>query len=145
MRDVWLSMHTSIRFASTAFHVDYKLIRVQVTLNKSTKLATGLCHEHDGPLTAQREIVSSWTDVNSRQTMTALRCCVTWYARRWGDTCTSTTVVANHTTIPKSYILTTEWSQTPTKRRTGSRTVSTGAARVSPPCDLRMYCFSAIS
>ncbi|KAI9462918.1 hypothetical protein BJY52DRAFT_1221931 [Lactarius psammicola] len=47
-----------------------------------------------------------------------------------GHTCISTTVVAIRTIIPKSCILTREWSQTLTKRKIGSHTAFTGVGWV---------------
>ena len=117
---------------SSAFRIRIKLTRVQDIINKSTKLATDLCHVQDGPLRAQREIALSWVDINSHRLPVVLRCCAIWHARRWGDMYTSTPVTENHMIIPKPYISTREWFQIPTKRRTGSHTTSTGAAWVSP-------------
>src|ERR1700761_9653267 len=99
-------------------------------LNKSMKPATGLCPEHDGPLTARRATALSWTDVNSHRMMMARLCCAIWYAHRWGDTSTLTTVAVNHMIILRSYTLMREWSRTPTKTRTGSHMAFTGAAWV---------------
>ena len=117
--------------ASTSFHVDCRLIRVQDTFNKSTKLAMGRCHEHDGPLTDQSAIALSWTVVNSRRTMMAVPCSAIQYALRWGDTCMWTTVAASRMIIPKSHISTREFFQTLTKIRTGLHTAFTGDGWVS--------------
>jgi hypothetical protein len=130
-RLVVISAHFLWVRPTTASHVRSTLTRLQGTLNKNTRPAMVLCHEHDGPLMAQRAIALSWTDVDSHRMMTAPRCYAIWYARPWGDTSTSTTAAVNHTIIPKFYISMRGWSQTPTKRRTGSHTAFTGAAWVS--------------
>jgi hypothetical protein len=144
MRDLWLSLHASFRFGIASFHVRLRLTLVQGTLNKNTKPATGLCHERAGPLMARKVIALSSTVVNSHQMMTALRCCAIWYVRPWGDTFTSTTVVVNRMTTPKSYISTREWSRIPTKTKTGSHTAFTGVVRVSSSHDLSRYFFSQV-
>src|SRR6266702_990441 len=135
MRDLWQFLHTSFGFGLYLL-LRSKLTRIQDILNKSTKPATGLCHVRDGLLKARRGIALSWTDVNSHRTIMALPCYAIWYARRWGDTCTSTTVAVNQMIIPKSYTLTRECSRTLTKRKTGSHTAFTGAAWVSSSGEL---------
>ena len=127
---------------SAAFHDRFGLNRNQDMLNKSTKPGTDLCHVHGGPSMARKEPALSWTDVNSHRTMMALPCCATWYARRWGGTFTSTTVVVNHMIIPRYCTSMREWSRTPTKRRTGSHTAFTGAAWVSSSRDLSRHSYS---
>ena len=130
---------------SAAFHDRFGLNRNQDMLNKSTKPGTDLCHVHGGPSMARKEPALSWTDVNSHRTMMALPCCATWYAHRWGGTCTSTTVAVNRTIIQKYYISPREWSRTPTKRKTRSRTAFTGAAWVSLFHDMSSLSFSGTS
>ena len=96
---------------------------------------TGPCRIHDGPLMARRGVALSLVGVNLQQTTMVPPCCVTWCALRWEGTCTLMTVVVIRT-IKKPFISTRESFQTPTKRRTGSHTVCTGAGWVSSSREL---------
>jgi hypothetical protein len=131
MRDLWLSVHASFGSGIVCLSFSSRLTRVQGTPNKSMKLAMGPCRGHDGLLMVPRGVASTWVDVNSHRTMMALRCCATWYARRWGGTCTLTTVVATFMIIRKCFISMRGSFQTPTKRKTGSHIAFIGVGWVS--------------
>ena len=135
MRDLWLSLHASFGFGIDRFSCSLQADSSTGHAQQEHETRHGSMSRTRWAIDGPEGIASSWTGVSSHQTTTVLRCCAIWYARRWGDTCTSTTVVVNHMIIPKSCTSMREWSRTPTKPRTGSHTAFTGVEWVSSSRD----------